>query len=117
MVNCKNDETVKLVLYASATNIFIIGNEKNSLIKKENQILKVVNEFMKSTLLLINFDECYYMHFCPKIVIIKNTTFANDDQESSGLLNLVNTLNISGTSIPEVNNITFLSVTIVNQLS
>ena len=64
MVNCINDEDVKLVLYADDTNIFIIGNDKNNLIQKGNQILKAVNEFMKSNLLHINLDKCYYMHFC-----------------------------------------------------
>ena len=34
----------------------------------------------------------------------------------SSLLDLDNTLNISGTSIPEVNNIKFLGLTIDNQL-
>ena len=33
MVNCINDEDVKLVLYADDTNIFIVGNEKNNHIK------------------------------------------------------------------------------------
>ena len=47
------------------TNIFIIGNNKNNLIQKGNQILKAVNEFMKSNLLHINLDKCYYMHFFP----------------------------------------------------
>ena len=36
------------------TNIFIIGNDKNNLIQKGNQILKAVNEFMKSNLRHIN---------------------------------------------------------------
>ena len=63
MVNCINDEDVKLVFYVDDTIIFIIGNDKNNLIKKGNQILKVVNEFMKSNLLQINLDKCYYMHF------------------------------------------------------
>ena len=40
-----------------------------------------------------------------------------EEHESSSLLDLDNTLNISGTSIPEVNNIKFLGVTIDNQLS
>ena len=71
MVNCINDEDVKLVLYADDTNIFIIGNDKNNLIQKGNQILKAVNEFMKSNLLHINLDKCYYMHFCPKAVKTK----------------------------------------------
>ena len=117
MVNCINDEDVKLVLYADDTNIFIIGNDKNNLIQKGNQILKAVNEFMKSNLLHINLDKCYYMHFCPKAVKTKKDNFITEEHESSSLLDLDNTLNISGTSIPEVNNIKFLGVTIDNQLS
>ena len=97
----------KLVLYADDTNIFIIGNDKNNLIQKGNQILKAVNEFMKSNLLHINLDKCYYMHFCPKAVKTKKDNFITEEHESSSLLDLDNTLNISGTSIPEVNNIKF----------
>ena len=73
---------------------------------------------MKSNLLHINLDKCYnIMHFCPKIVNTKNDNFVTEDHESSGLHDLDNTLNISGTSIPEVNSIEFLGVTINNQLS
>ena len=61
IVNCINDEDVKSVLYADDTNIFIIGNDKNYLIQKENHILKAVNEFIKNNLLHINLDKCYYM--------------------------------------------------------
>ena len=57
MVNCINDEDVKLVLYADDTNIFIIGNDKNNLIQEGNHILEAVNEFMKSNLLHINLDK------------------------------------------------------------
>ena len=57
------------------------------------------------------------MHFCPKAVKTKNDNFTTGEYESSSLLDLDNTLNISGTSIPEVNNIKFLGVTIDNQLS
>ena len=72
---------------------------------------------MKSNLLHINLDKCYYMHVCPKIVKTKNDYFITEEDESSSLLDLDKTLNISGTSIPEVNNIKFLGVTIDNQLS
>ena len=78
IVNCINNEDVKLVLYADDTNIFIIGNVKNNLIQKGNQILKAVNEFMKSNLLHINLDECYYMHFCPKAVKTKKDNFITE---------------------------------------
>ena len=54
MVNCINDEDVKLVLYADDTNIFIIGNDKNNLIQKGNQILKAVNEFFYSILKILD---------------------------------------------------------------
>ena len=57
------------------------------------------------------------MHFCPKAVKTKKDNFITNEHESSSLLDLNNTLNISGTSIPEVNNIKFLGVTIDNQLS
>ena len=67
---------------------------------------------MKSNLLHINLDKCYYMHFCPKAVKTKKENFI-----TSSLLDLDNSLNISGTSIPEVNNIKFLGVKIDNQLS
>ena len=72
---------------------------------------------MKSNLLYINLDKCYYMHFCPKAVKTKNDNFITEEHVSSSLLDLDNTLNISGTIIPEVNNIKFLGVTIDYQLS
>ena len=71
---------------------------------------------MKSNLLHINLDKCYYMHFCPNAVKTKKDHLITDEHESSSLLDLDNTLNISGTSIPEVNNIKFLGVTNDNQL-
>ena len=72
---------------------------------------------MKSNLLHINLDKCCYMHFCPKAVKTKKDNFITEEHESSSLLDLDNSLNISGTSIPEVKNIKFLGVTIDNQLS
>ena len=57
------------------------------------------------------------MNFCPKIVKTKNDNFVIEEHESSSLLDVENTLNISGISIPEVNDIKFLGVTIDNQLS
>ena len=65
MANCINDEDVKLVLYADDINVYIIGKDKNNLILKGNQILKAVNEFMKSNLLHINSDKCYYICILP----------------------------------------------------
>ena len=49
------------------------------------------------------------MHFCPKAVKTKKDNFITEEHESSSLLDLDNTLNISGTRIPEVNNIKFLA--------
>ena len=72
---------------------------------------------MKSNLLYINLDKCYYMHFCPKAVKTKNDNFITEEHVSSSLLDLDNTLNISGIIIPEVNNIKILGVTIDYQLS
>ena len=40
---------------------------RNNLIHKGNYILKAVNEFMKSNLLHINLDKCYYTHFALKL--------------------------------------------------
>ena len=50
------------------------------------------------------------MHFCPKPVKTKNYYFITEEHEPLSLLDLDNTLNISGTSIPEVNNIKFLII-------
>ena len=67
---------------------------------------------MKSNLLHINLDKCYYMHICPKAVKTKKYNCITEEHESSSLLDLDNTLNI-----PELNNVKFLGVTIDNQLS
>ena len=64
---------------------------------------------MKSNLLHINLDKCYYMHFCLKAVRTKNDNFITEEHVSSSLLDLDNTLNIFGTNIPEVNNIRFFT--------
>ena len=94
MVNCINDEDLKLVFYADDCNIFIIGNDKNNLIQKGNHILKAVDEFMKSNLLHINLLYAFFPESCKN----KKDDFITEEHEPSSLLDLYNTLNISGTS-------------------
>ena len=50
IVNCTTDEAIKLVLYADDTNIFITGDNKTELIRKGNNFINDVNNFMKSNL-------------------------------------------------------------------
>ena len=115
IVNCINDDTVSLVLYADDTNIFITGNDRKSLITKANTILKMINDFMKSNLLHINLEKCCYIHFAPKIRQIKTDDVV--EQGSADSNEIRESLNINEVEIPEVADTKFLGVTIDNQLS
>lgn len=105
IVNCI-DASVKLVLYADDTNIFITDKDKNNLIQKANTVLKRVNDYMKSNLLHINVDKCCYMHFDPR----SNHKEADTDEEEIAL-------QINGVIIPEVESTKFLGVMIDNKLT
>ena len=113
IINCCNDETVKLVLYADDTNIFIIGDDKTELIRKGNNIIKDINSFMKSNMLHINLEKCCYMYFNPS-KICSDTSFDNND---GGDDEINETLQINGNCIKEVHHTKFLGVTIDNKLS
>ena len=108
-----NDKTVELVLYADDTNIFIAGDDKNSLIIKGNVVLNAVNIYMKSNLLHINLEKCCFMHFSPNSRENKNHEDEVLDEDQTTYENL----NITGVKIPEVTQTKFLGVTIDNQLS
>ena len=116
IINCITaDENIKLVLYADDTNIFIMGDNRTDLIRKGNNFIEKVNDFMKSNLLHINLEKCCFMHF--------NPTKDNENQEhvSDDNYNDDNkceqTLEINGNCIKEVSSTKFLGVTIDNKLS
>ena len=113
ITNSINDDSVKLVLYADDTNIFIAGESKSELIEKGNNIIKEVNNFMKSNLLHINMEKCCYMYFNPEK---KDSDCQNDDNEEEDS-DYKETLQISGKCIKEVTSTKFLGVTIDNRLS
>ena len=115
ITNSIHDEKVKLVLYADDTNIFISGNNRDALIKRGNEVLSIINAFMKSNLLHINLDKCCYMYFTPKVKKLENNNDEIDEIED--FADITNTLNINGVTIPEVNNTKFLGVTIDNQIT
>ena len=75
IIKCFTD----LVLYAYDTNIFIIGDSRQNLIEKANNVLTKVNKFMKSNLLHINLGKCRFIHFNP-------TTKCNTTNEEDGNL-------------------------------
>ena len=120
IVDYVTDETVKVVLYADDTNLFIIGKDRQMLIKKANKTLEKINNYMKSNLLHINVEKCCFMHFSPKTKQLNkemdleydNNISAVDDDENEN-----HTLKINGTLIPEVKSTKFLGVTIDNELS
>ena len=123
IVNCISDGSIKLVLYADDTNIFIIGDDKKTLVTKANAILETVNDFMKSNLLHINIGKCCFMHFEPKFPIrnkngleFKDPT-ENTEMQNSVELDEIPDLMIDGTVISEVSSARFLGVVIDNKLS
>ena len=62
--NANND--CKFILYADDTNIFIIGNTRDSVYIRANLVLKLVRNYMYNNLLHINMSKCVYMYFEPK---------------------------------------------------
>ena len=96
---------VEMVLYADDTNIFVCGNNKEELINKANNILKCINDYMKSNLLHINNDKCCYMYFKPRKCA--------DTEESR----FEPKLHINDCEVPEVEFTKFLGVTMDNKLS
>ena len=119
IVNCICDKNVELVLYADDTNIFIIGKDRETIIRKGNVILQTISDFMKSNLLHINLEKCCYVHFRPRTRDLneKENNNNNDDIPDDIILDINNTLNILGTAIPEVSHTKFLGVTIDSKLS
>ena len=120
IINCNSssDETVKLVLYADDTNIFITGDNKIDLIRKGNNIIKDINYFMKSNLLHINLEKCCYMYFNPtKNYSDENLDNNYDDNDELNDYEDDETLQINGNCIKEVSSTKFLGVTIDNELS
>ena len=134
IVNCTTDEAIKLVLYADDTNIFITGDNKTELIRKGNNFINDVNNFMKSNLLHINLEKCCFMHFNPtkdsdgqENGIYLNDDDGDDDDDDHNIQNAndINnndndyeqTLEINGNCIEEVSSTKFLGVTIDNKLS
>ena len=85
------------------------------MIKRGNEVLSIINAFMKSNLLHINLDKCCYMYFTPKVKKLENNNDEIDEIED--FADITNTLNINGVTIPEVNNTKFLGVTIDNQIT
>ena len=101
----KHINGAEMVLYADDTNIFVCGNNKEEIIHKANNVLKCINDYMKSNLLHVNNDKCCYMHFKPK-----NYIKTEDD-------NFESKLHINNCEVPEVESTKFLGVTMDNKLA
>ena len=114
IINCYKEGSVKLVLYADDTNIFITGSNRSELITKGNEVLKTVNGYLKSNLLHINLEKCCFMYFNHE----KNESDQFEEADGSELIpDITNTLKINSTIVPEVQDTKFLGVTIDNKLS
>ena len=110
IINCLNDQNnVKLVLYADDTNIFVISDSKESAMIKANDVLKSINDFMKSNLLHINIEKSCYMYFKPNI---RNKNNTNDADMCDKTL----FVSLCGTPLKEETETKFLGVTIDNDL-
>ena len=61
--NCNVDASIKFVLYADDTNVFIASDMIEKCIEKANYVLASIQKYMSSNLLHINLDKCCYMWF------------------------------------------------------
>ena len=78
------------------------------------EVLESINRYnMKSNLLHINLENCYFMHFNPVKKLSNNNNEENGSEFSS---EIDYTLQINGTIIPEIQETKFLGVIIDNKL-
>ena len=117
IVNCINTEYCKLVLYADDTNVFVIDINRDAAVKKANQLLKKINEFMKSNLLHINLGKCCFIHFEPPQVYKARTRGTCARTRPYRRKADCPTIKINGHIIKEVTSTKFLGVIIDNKMS
>ena len=104
--NCWNNSIDCIfTLYADDTNIFVIADNREMAIKKANEILEKVNQFMRCNLLHINYGKSCFMHFARP----SNVKLINDNEEIDIMLN--------STALKEVDSIKFLGVIIDKKLT
>ena len=102
-------DDVKIVLYADDTNIFIVGNCKRELVRRANQVLKCINDYMKSNFLHINIGKCCYIYFRSKNVhSTESDEIETIDEED---------IKICNNKIKEVDQTQFLGIIIDKHLS
>ena len=108
LANC--NRLGEFILYADDTNIFVIGESKEDVYAKANNIIKTVHTYMESNLLHINTSKCFFMYFKPDIHS-RNTCIRT--QPHNQYLKLY----LNGTKIRQVSSIKFLGVTIDENLT
>ena len=111
VVNCFNGEGCRFVVYADDTNIFVIDDSREAASIKANQILKNVQNFMKSNLLHINLGKCCYMYFRPPSRALSGSCARSRPFERT------TKIEIDGNKIKEVDQTKFLGIIIDNKLT
>ena len=101
----RTTELGKFILFADDTNIFVADECKIKLYERANQILKLVQLYMKCNLLHINIKKCCYIHFKPS-----NRKSGVEHNEEEHVLTLNNVV------IKQVKKVKFLGVIIDDQL-
>ena len=97
----------KFVLFADDTNIFVADNCKKRVYEKANEILHLVQLYMKCNLLHINIKKCCYIHFKPSRTKV-NPDYREEEE--------VNILTLNNTVIKRVSEAKFLGVIIDEDL-
>ena len=116
LTNCYIGTDCKFVLYADDTNIFVTGPSKEKTFHKANEILRHVEQYMKSNLLhiIINMSKCCYIHFQPKSTFDETCARARpfSTKNDAGKAIFIN-----GQEIMKVTNTKFLGIVIDEKLN
>ena len=99
----RTSELGKFILFADDTNIFVVDQCRKRVYKKANEILSLVQLYMKCNLLHINIKKCCYIHFKPS----RNDNTVVEDE----------VLTINNVVIKQVRETKFLGVIIDDQLN
>ena len=104
-------------MYADDTNLFVYGTSREAATRKANELLRAVNDFMKSNLLHINLAKCCYMYFEPPSCYRNRTRGTCARTRHYVRKRDLPKIKINGHVIEEVSETKFLGVLIDNKLS
>ena len=94
----KISKSCEIILFAADTNIFVSAGTQELSFATAQKILNIISNYMNCNKLRVNLEKSCYMYF--------NNTRKTENTERSNKF----VLNISNTSLPQVENIKFLGV-------